>query len=117
MTYGASTAAAAPTATSISPVWTMNLRRLVMTRASSSPDVLLIGALGDVVPGSDQALELREGGVHLPPHRASLRLCSNLVGRQLLEIAQHGRREQQHLDASLELGPEPLERDRVLCVV
>src|SRR5262245_50422529 len=93
MTFGASTTAAAPAATSIPPALTMNLRRSVMTEVSSSPDVLLIGTLGDVIPGPYQALELREGSGHLPSHRAPFRLCPHLVGRELFELAQDGRRE------------------------
>ena len=33
--------------------------------ASSGRDELMVGAFGDVVPGADQRLELREGRVHL----------------------------------------------------
>src|SRR4030095_3703803 len=78
MTFGASTTAAAPAAASILPAFTMNLRRSLITR-SSSPDVLLVGALGDLIPRADQALESREGGVHLPSHRGLLRLCPHLL--------------------------------------
>jgi hypothetical protein len=33
----------------------------------------MVGAFGDVVPGADECLELREGGVHLPGHGRLLR--------------------------------------------
>src|SRR5215831_10086563 len=101
MTFGASTTAAAVTAASVPLAVTRNLRRSVVTWASSlrrrerrrsalrrlpppthgcdeptafshavsSPrHELVIGALGHVVPGADQRLELRVGGVHLPGH-------------------------------------------------
>ena len=51
---------------------TRNLRRSVITLASSHCHELVVGAFGDVVPGAHQRLELREGGVHLPGHGSLL---------------------------------------------
>src|SRR5262249_10836998 len=86
ITLGASTAAAAPTATRAPPVFTMNRRRsmeaLLLHRARRVRFTetwlpryeLVVGAFGHVIPGADQRLELREGGVHLPGHRRLLGL-------------------------------------------
>src|SRR5262245_3355035 len=117
MTLGASTILVVAAAASAPPVLTRNLRRSVTTCCSLSSHVLLIRTLGDVVPRAHEALELRERGVHLSSHRAPLRLCPHLLDRQLPQVAQERLREEQHLDTSLEIGPEPLERDRILRVV
>src|SRR6266481_5147231 len=117
MTLGASTIAAAATAASAPPVFTRNLRRSVVTLPSSCPDELMVGALGDVVPGTHQRLELREGRVDLPGHGSLLGFLPGDLGRQLLEIAQHRHRKLEHLDLALELRLESSECDRVLRVV
>src|SRR2546426_1417615 len=117
MTLGAwmmapvATAAIAPLAVA------MNLRRSVITLASSYRHELVVSAFGDVVPGAHQRLELREGRVHLPGHGGLLGLLPDDLRRQLLEITQHRHRELDHLDLALELRLEPFERDRVLRVV
>jgi hypothetical protein len=46
----------------------------------------------------------------------SARFFPDDLGRQLLEIAQHRHREQEHVDLTLELRLESLERDGVLHV-
>ena len=76
----------------------------------------MVGAFGDVVPGTDQRLKFREGRVHLPGHGSLLGFFPDDFGRQLLEIAQHRHRELEHLDRPLELRLESLERDGVLHV-
>src|SRR6185503_14000471 len=73
MTWGASTVAAAATAASAPPALTMNRRRSVIPLASSPRDELMVGALGDVIPGAQPGLELRERRVHLPGHRGLFR--------------------------------------------
>src|SRR6266849_7793335 len=113
MTLEASTMAAAATVTSVPLAVAMNLRRSVIALPSSHRDELMVGALGDVVPGAHQRLELREGRVHLPGHRSLLGFLSDDLGRQLFEIAQHWYRELEELDLALELGLESLERDGV----
>src|SRR5713101_7972277 len=117
MTLGASTMAAAATAASAPPAFTMNLHRSVVTLSSSHRDELMVGAFGDVIPGAHQRLELRERRVHLPGHGGLLGFFPDDLGRQLLEIAQHRPRDLEHLDLALELHLESLERDRVLHVV
>src|SRR5262245_19210887 len=48
MTLGASTTGAAPIAANVPPAFTMNQRRPIVTRLSSSRHELVIGALGDM---------------------------------------------------------------------
>src|SRR6266852_1985521 len=116
MTLGASTMAAAATAATARLAVAMNLRRSVITLPSSYPDELVVGAFRNVVPGAHERLELRERRVHLPGHGGLLGLLPDDLGRQLLEIAQHRRRDLEHLDLALELRLESPERDRVLGV-
>src|SRR5712692_880217 len=111
MTLGASTMAAAAAAAIVPPAVARNLRRSVVTLPSSHRDELMVGAFGDVVPRAHQRLEFREGSVHLPGHGSLLGFFPDDLGRQLLEIAQHRRRELENLDLALELRPESLERD------
>src|SRR5581483_5929093 len=85
--------------------------------ATSARDQLMVGALGHVVPGPDQRLEPRERRVDLAGHGGLLGFFPDHLGGQLPEVPQHRRRELEHLDLALELGPEPLERHRVLRVV
>src|SRR4029077_18967954 len=67
-TLGTSTMLVAA-ATAIAPVAVArNRRRSFVTLPSSSGHELMVGAFGDVVPGADQRLELREGCVHLLGH-------------------------------------------------
>src|SRR5262245_50367156 len=94
MTLGASTTAAAPAATRAPPVFTMNRRRSmedlllhrerrVRSTATWLPrHELVIGAFGDVVPGTHQRLKLRVGGVDLPRHRRFFGLLVDELGRQ-----------------------------------
>src|SRR6266545_2792309 len=116
MTLGASTTAAAAAAAITPLAVAMNLRRSVIALPSSQRHELMVGAFGDVVPGAHQRLELREGGVHLSGHGRLLGFFPDNLGRQLLEIAQHGHRDLKDLDLALEFRPEFLERDRVLRV-
>src|SRR5216683_6717917 len=116
MTLGASTMAPAAAATTTPPAVAMNLRRSVVTLASSHRYELVVSAFGDVIPGTHQRLELREGRVDFPGHGSLLGFLPDDLGRQLLEIAQHRRRELDHLDLALELRLESLQRDRVLQV-
>src|SRR5689334_6514840 len=115
MTLGASTMAAAAAATT-PPAVAMNLRRWVIRPSSSANDEVAVRAFRDVVPRPHQRLELRERGVHLAGHGRFFRFLPDHVAGHLSEIAQYGRGELGHLDLALELGPEPLERDRVLGV-
>src|SRR5262252_7762756 len=123
MTFGASTSAAAVIAASVPLAVTRNLRRSVVTWASSLNVVasprheLVIGALGHVVPGADQRLEFRVGGVHLPGHGRLLRFLLDNVDRELLEVAQHGHGELEDFDLAFEFRLEAFEGDRVLGVV
>src|SRR5947209_20563343 len=117
MTLAASTMVAVAAATTAPLAVAMNLRRSVIPPPSSPRHELMVGAFGDVVPGAHQRLELREGRVHLPGHGGLLGLLPDDLRRQLLEITQHRHRELDHIDLSLELRLEPLERDRVLRVV
>src|SRR5215472_5770843 len=75
MTWGKSTMAAAAAVTKVPPAVTMNLRR-----------ALVVGALGHVVPGAHQRLELREGGVDLPGHGRLLRFLLDDLGGDLPEL-------------------------------
>src|SRR5688572_18732818 len=113
ITAGASTATA-PTASA--PAFARNRRRLVSRGIirGSPGHALVIGALGDVVPGPDQKLELRERGVHLPGLGTLGRLVADHLRRQLLEVAQHGHRQLEDLDGTLELRPQALQRKAVL---
>src|SRR6266513_621940 len=104
MTLGASMIAAVAAAATVPLALARNLRRLLMSRAHE----LMVGAFGDMIPGTHQRLELREGRVHLPGHRRLLRLFPDDVDGQLLQITQHRNRELQQLDLSLELGLELL---------
>src|SRR5499425_610338 len=117
MTFGASTIVAAPTAVSAPLADTRNRRRSVIIALSLSRHELVVGAFGHVVPRTHQRLELRERRVHLARHGRLFRLFPDDLGRLLPEIAQHRRRKLEHLDLSLELSPESLERDGVLRVV
>src|SRR5215510_5274000 len=65
MTLGTSTTVVVATAASVPAAFVRNLRRSVITPPLAG-DELVIGALGDVVPGADQRLELRVGRVDLP---------------------------------------------------
>src|SRR5262245_48205650 len=76
----------------------------------------MIGALGHVVPGADERLELRERRVHFPRHWCPFRLLPGDLDGQLLQIAEHRHRELEHFDLAPELRLESLERDRVLGV-
>src|SRR5438445_7618525 len=68
MTLGAWTMAPVATAAIAPLAVAMNLRRSVITLASSHRHQLMVSAFGDVGPGAHQRLELREGGMHLPGH-------------------------------------------------
>src|SRR5437870_5090273 len=114
MTLGASTMVLAAAATSAPLACTMNLRRSVVTLLSSYRHELMVGALGDVVPGAHQRLELRERRVHLAGHGGLLGFFPDDLGCQLLEIAQHRHRKLEDLDLALEFRFESFERDRVL---
>src|SRR6266436_2290346 len=116
MTLGASTMAPAAAATTTPPAVAMNLRRSVVTLASSHRYELVVSAFGDVIPGTHQRLELREGRVDFPGHGSLLGFLPDDLGRQLLEIAQNRHRELDHLDLALELRLESAQRDRVLGV-
>src|SRR6266568_4234403 len=76
----------------------------------------MVGAFSDVVPGSHQRLELREGRVDLPCHGGLLGFFLDHLGRQLPEIAQDRRRKLYNLDLALELSLESFKSDRVLQV-
>src|SRR5215813_10085534 len=116
MTWGTSTMAAAAAVTKVPPAATMNLRRALVTLLSSSGHELMVGAFGHVVPRANQRLEFRERRVHLPRHLALLGFLPDDLGGELLEFAQHRRRKLDDLDLVLELRPEPLEGDGILCV-
>src|SRR5215813_7031368 len=116
MTWGTSTMAAAAAVTKVPPVVTINLRRTLVTLLSSSGHELMVGALGHVVPRPHQRLELHERRVDLPRHLALLGFLSDDIRGELLEFAQHRRRKLNDLDLFLELRPEPLKRDGILCV-
>src|SRR5262245_58158799 len=113
MTWGASTTTATPAAASVPPAFTMKRRRPIIGSDPSPRHEIVVGALGDVVPRTDQRLELRERRLDLAGHRRSLGFLPKNLARQLPEIAQDRSREGQHLDLVLELRPEPVERDRV----
>src|SRR4029450_7323756 len=70
-----------------------------------------------VIPGTDERLELRERRMDLPGHGSFLGFLPDDLGRKLLEIAQHRKRKLDHLDLTLELRPESLQRDRILRLV
>src|SRR5213078_966529 len=98
MTLGASKIAPAAAAATTPPAFAMNLRRSVIPPSSSPRHELMVGAFGDVVPGTHQRLELREGRVHLFGHRGLLGFLPDDLGCQLLEIAQHRHRKLEDLD-------------------
>src|SRR5215831_14286563 len=77
---------------------------------------LMVRAFCNVIPRAHQRLELRERGVDLPRHGALLGFFPDDFGRKLLEVAQHWCRELKDLDLAFELGPESLERNRILHV-
>src|SRR5215470_914364 len=106
MTLGAWTMAAAVAAVNAPPAVEMNLRRSVITLSSSPRHELVVGTLGHVVPRPDERLELGERGVHLPGHRRLLGFLPGDLGREPLQIAQHGDRDLSHLDLALELRLE-----------
>src|SRR5215813_8722834 len=116
ITLGASTATAAAAVASAPVAVTMNLRRSLVTPSSSPRYKLVVRAFGDAVPRAHQGLELREGRVYLARHGRLLGFFLDSLGRELLELAQHGCRDLDHFDLALELLLEPFERDRVLCV-
>src|SRR5262245_36451709 len=123
MTWGASTATAAPAAASAPPAFTMNRRRFTgvvsfsrRTSFGSPCHELVIRAFGDVIPGADQRLEFRERRVDLPRHGRLLRFLSDGLSRELLELVQDRRGELEDLDLGLELRLELLERNRILRV-
>src|SRR5438876_2488241 len=116
MTLGAWTMAPVATAAIAPLAVAMNLRRSVITLASSHRHQLVVSAFGDVVPGAHQRLELCEGGMHLPGHGGLLGLLPDDLGCQLLEITQHRKRELEQLDLALELRLESFQRDGVLGV-
>ena len=72
------------------PAGVLNFRGATRTGASLSGHELMVCAFRDVVPRADERLELRERRVDLSGHGALLGLFPDDVGRQLLEIAQHG---------------------------
>src|SRR6266536_1081870 len=114
MTLGAPIIAAVPaTAAAALPATVRNLRRAVITSPSDC-DEPVIGALGDVIPGAHQGLELRERRMHLPGHGRFLRFLRDHLSRQLLEITQDRCREGEDLDLALEFCLELRKRDRVL---
>src|SRR5437667_5132488 len=117
MTLAQSVTVAAATATTAPLAVTMNLRRSGVTLASLRCHELMVGALGDPIPGAHQRLELREGRVHLPGHGSPLGFLSDNLGGELFEIAEHRHRKLENLDHTLELRLEPLKRNGVLHVV
>src|SRR5262245_27819328 len=128
MTRGASTTGAASTAASTPPAVTMNRRRsmrFTSVRGGPEPDScdrefdlprheLMVGAFGDAIPRTYERLELRVGRVHLSGHRGSLRLFSDHLDRQLLEIPEQRPRVLEKLDLALELRSELLEGECIL---
>src|SRR5262245_15102990 len=76
----------------------------------------MVGTFRDLAPGTDQLLKLREGGMDLPGQGGFLRLLSDDLDRQLLDVTQERRRELDDLDLPHELRLELLERDGVLGV-
>src|SRR5215471_15712973 len=116
ITLGASIATAAAAVASAPVAVTMNLRRSLVTPSSLPRHELVVGTFGDAIPGTDQGLELREGRVHLARHGRLLGFFLDSLGRELLELTQHGHRDLDHFDLALELSLEPFERDRVLRV-
>src|SRR5262245_42781314 len=105
MTAGTSVTTAAA---AIPPTCAMNRLRSVIT-APLPRHELVVGAFGDVVPGTHQGLELRVRRVDLPGHRALLRLLPDGLAGKLLELAQHGGRVLENFDLVLELRPQALE--------
>src|SRR5262249_2159928 len=116
MTLRASMATAAPAATSAPVALAMNRRRSVTAPPGSPRHESVIRALGNLVPGPHQRVELRERRVRLPRHGARFGLVLHHLGGELLQLSQHGQRILDDLHLALEFGPEPVERDRVLGV-
>src|SRR5215470_6939881 len=106
MTWGASTIVAAVAPATRPLAVRMNLRRSLVTLPSSARHELVIGTFGDAIPGTDQGLELREGRVHLARHGRLLGFFLDSLGRELLELTQHGHRDLDHFDLALELSLE-----------
>src|SRR5262249_32953989 len=79
-------------------------RLSVAWRLTSPRHELMVGAFGDVVPGADQRLELREGRMALPGHGCLLGFFFDDLCRQLLEIVKHRQRELENLDLTLEFS-------------
>src|SRR5215510_14142792 len=117
MTLGASTIAAVAVDATMPPAVKRNRRRALIAPRSSPRNELMVGALGDVVPGGHQRLELRERRVDLPGHGRLLGFLPGDLGGQPLEIAEHRCRELEHFNFPLELHLEPRQRDGVLRVV
>src|SRR5215467_10775627 len=109
MTFGTSTIAAAATAVSAPLAVTRSRRRSVVIVPPSPRHELVVRALGHVVPGANQRLELRVGGVHLPGHGRLLRFLLDNLDRELLEVAQHGHGELEDLDLAFEFRLEAFE--------
>src|SRR5215475_16212118 len=85
------------------PAVAMNLRRSVITLSSSPCHELVVGTLGHVIPRPDERLVLGERGVYLPRHRRLLGFLPGDLSGELLELAQHGGGNLNHLDLDLEL--------------
>src|SRR5262249_52157525 len=85
MALGASTSVTAI----VPPAVARNFRRLVISPGHE----LMVGALGDVIPRTDQRLELGEGRVDLSSHGRFLGLLLDDLGGKLLELAHHRCRE------------------------
>src|SRR5215510_5854622 len=73
---------------------------------SSSRHKLMVGALGHVVPRAHQHLELRERGVDFPRDWRLLRFFPVHLDSELLEIAEHWKRELDYLHLRLGLRLE-----------
>src|SRR5215467_9937646 len=83
---------------------------------SSHGNELMVRALGDVIPGAHQRLELREGGVRLPRQGGLFRFFPYHLAGEPPEIMEHRYRQLEDLDLPFEVGLEALQRDRVLRV-
>src|SRR5215475_9168623 len=116
ITLGASIIAVATAAATRPLPVAMNLRRSLAILPSLPRHELVVGALGYVVPRAHQGLELRKGRVDSTGHGSLLGFFLENLGRELLELAQHGSRDLDHLDLALEFCLEPLQRDGVLRV-
>src|SRR5215510_9657490 len=79
-------------------------RWIVRPSALASPsDQLMVRAFRNVIPRTDQRLELREGRMDLLRHRRLLRFFPDDVGGELLKLAEHRRRDLENVDLVLEL--------------